>query len=507
MNDGQQGAGSPAKLARLDWLILLILLVAAAALRLLHLGRDSLWFDELWTWKVANQPDVHTLVTTGLREDIHMPAYFVIVYGLIKTFGDSEIVLRMPSVVFSALSAPVLYLLGRRLVNRTVGLIAAVFLVFDAQSIYYGQEARPYAMMLFLAVLSSYLWYELILRIKGDTRAPWVLVAGLWLTLALSCYTHYFDIVLVLLQFLVFFVIAGREKRGVGLGIGMLAGLILIGLLWIAELRLQMQNLVNWIPVQAYLETLRLHIDLTYTWNQYGPFVPFAEALSVLAVLYSLLFLYRGEWPWLRGETKAEYAAGWVLLLLWLAPWLITEVLSNVWKPIYWPRYLIFCLPFAYLLLAMQLNRLKLKADLKVCAAVLYLAVSLLWLENRWGIFSKPQRDDWRGVEQTMAQQAPPDTAVLAVTERPGVAKYYLNQFWPTLNDYAETTTVADASAAVNNLLSKHPHYVWFFTGQYRGHEDVVRAAFNDLRPYIAEQSSPIKVHDVAAFLIKLKKG
>ena len=499
------------RLSRKDWLIVFGLLAVALAIRLFHLNYESLWFDELWTWKVANQPDLRTLMTTGLQEDVHLPSYFVIVYWFMKWFGDSETVIRMPSVIFSALAAPALFLLGRRILNARVGLIAASLLILDYQSIHYGQEARPYAMMLFLGIVTTYLWFELIqASVIAGNKPSLGLVLGLWVTVAISCYTHYFSVILTLFQFAFYFGIAVKNKRTPWLGMSMLVALGLIAIPWLPELRLQLKNLVNWIPQDTYLHTLFTHSDLTFTWSFWAPYVTLAQVATALPIAFMLAFLYRKGTTQLKEESSYEYGLGWVLFLAWLLPWLATETISVVYKPIYWPRYLLYCAPFAYLLFAQQLDRLRLKTDMKIAIPILYMVAALAFLQTRWQVFTVSQRDDWRSVQSTMADQTPKDgaTALLAITERPGVEKYYQNRFSPNLTDTAEITSPDQVSAAVDSILVKKPKYVWFFTGQYRGHEEAVKAAFKALQPYIAATSPAIqdaRKEDVAAILIQLR--
>ena len=68
------------------------------------LGRRQLWRDEMATWVAS------TKSLSGLRDligsmDVVLAPYYVLMHGWIAVFGDSEISLRMPSLLAAALAA------------------------------------------------------------------------------------------------------------------------------------------------------------------------------------------------------------------------------------------------------------------------------------------------------------------------------------------------------------------------------------------------------------------
>lgn len=77
-----------------------------------------------------------------------------------KLFGFSELVARMPSLILSVISIPLLYWVGRKLFSPWVGLIAAALLTFDPQAIIWGGRARNYALLLLMALLSTFFFYK-----------------------------------------------------------------------------------------------------------------------------------------------------------------------------------------------------------------------------------------------------------------------------------------------------------------------------------------------------------
>jgi len=139
----------------------LLVLLLAFALRVFHLGTNAIWWDESLSLYRATQ-DLATIfantiqIQTVLTTDLQPPLYFLILHFLVAAFGTSEFALRFLSVVANTGSVALLYVLGRRWFSRTVGLLAAFLGAMSPFWVWYAQEARPYALVLFWSLLSIY---------------------------------------------------------------------------------------------------------------------------------------------------------------------------------------------------------------------------------------------------------------------------------------------------------------------------------------------------------------
>ncbi len=116
------------------------------------LGRQSLWYDEVLTANV---------VATGWSDLIadrlgrgHFPTYFMLLKSL-GLGGASEAMLRLPSALFMSLAAAVMTVLALRLGGRIAALATLLLFAFMPALVYYGQEARPYAMLLFFLAIAT----------------------------------------------------------------------------------------------------------------------------------------------------------------------------------------------------------------------------------------------------------------------------------------------------------------------------------------------------------------
>jgi mannosyltransferase len=116
----------------------------------------SYWRDEAATMSAAQRPFGNLLRTLGNIDAVH-GAYYVIIWVMVRLGGTGELVTRLPSAVAMAGAAAAVAALGRRLISPRAGLASGlVFAVLPEVSLY-GQDARPYAIVVALATLASYL--------------------------------------------------------------------------------------------------------------------------------------------------------------------------------------------------------------------------------------------------------------------------------------------------------------------------------------------------------------
>ncbi len=123
------------------------------AVRLPTLGRQSLWIDEVFT------SDAIALSWPGLIAERlsngHFPTYFLLLKG-VGLSGSSEMLLRLPSALFESAAAAIFAVIAHQLGGRIAAVVTAILFAFLPILVFYGQEARPYAMMLFsLAIMMT----------------------------------------------------------------------------------------------------------------------------------------------------------------------------------------------------------------------------------------------------------------------------------------------------------------------------------------------------------------
>jgi 4-amino-4-deoxy-L-arabinose transferase-like glycosyltransferase len=188
------------------WLIVGALVAAALVVRLLLVR--GIWVDEAISIHQAHMslPDM----LENLRvTDRHPPLHYLLLWGMVRLFGDGELAMRLPSIIAGAALVPALFLCGRELFDRRTGLVASGLAACAPLAIWYAQEARMYSLFMLFAALA--LWAQ-IRVLRDGRRRYWIAYAGF--TIALL-YTHYFGLIPILIQ-QVFFAVAAwkRSHRG-----------------------------------------------------------------------------------------------------------------------------------------------------------------------------------------------------------------------------------------------------------------------------------------------------
>src|SRR2546428_440194 len=166
------------------WRFLAVISAAQLALLFAHLGRDSLWLDEVTSADVAGAPWGRVWAFFRSLPEQH-PLYYLLLRGW-TILGTSEATLRSLSVVLAIATVWALYALVGRLAGERTARVAAVIAAASPYLLYYGQEARMYALLAFLTVANGY-WF-LVWQDTGARRS-----LALYLASAVcGVYTHLF---------------------------------------------------------------------------------------------------------------------------------------------------------------------------------------------------------------------------------------------------------------------------------------------------------------------------
>lgn len=160
------------------------LTLLAAALRLAAFD-ESFFGDELFTYLISTRPDLRA-VLAGVRSNLEItPPLFFVVAWLFGKLGDPFVWLRIPSLVAGVATVPLVYVLGARTLGRTAALAGTALFALSPFAIFYATEARAYALMTLLVLLSTLV---LLRALETNERRWWVALA---LLEAAAMYSHY----------------------------------------------------------------------------------------------------------------------------------------------------------------------------------------------------------------------------------------------------------------------------------------------------------------------------
>jgi uncharacterized membrane protein len=188
-------------------IILSLILVVAAILRFYGLTNQSLWVDELHTMIEAD-PTIHwSQMFEYLRGiDQHPPLFFIIERVLFYLFGHTEGVARSFPAMCGLVSVWAMYLLGKELLDKKLGTIAALITCINYFNIDYSQEARCYIMAFLFATFSYLYFIKLMKSLLLRHLYPYVFFTVLML------YSHYYSLFVVAAQGLVALVLLLGQK-------------------------------------------------------------------------------------------------------------------------------------------------------------------------------------------------------------------------------------------------------------------------------------------------------
>jgi 4-amino-4-deoxy-L-arabinose transferase-like glycosyltransferase len=159
---------------------------------------DSLFGDELSTYFIVTGSSfghVLYLLEGGHSIDLNPPLYFLVAW-LSERLGHSPELLRLPSLLAGVATIPLTYVVGARTVGRPAAIVGAALVALSPFLIFFSTEARPFALLVALCLLST---LSLLRAIETGRIAWWVAYA------AFSCaamYASYTAVFLLAGQFL-----------------------------------------------------------------------------------------------------------------------------------------------------------------------------------------------------------------------------------------------------------------------------------------------------------------
>lgn len=197
------------KSSLIDRFWLLIILGLGLWIRLVGLSQ-SLWLDEAIEWWAVTSFDLKQLLFGYMAGDFNPPGHHLLLWFWVRIFGDAEISLRFPSVLFGIGIVYLTYkitklILGNK--DELVGIpglplrtshISAIFAAFSGLLIYYSQEARMYSMAAFFTAGAFYFLIKNEVSQK-KTAVNFILFSMFF---AAGLYSHYLVWLLLPLMFM-----------------------------------------------------------------------------------------------------------------------------------------------------------------------------------------------------------------------------------------------------------------------------------------------------------------
>ena len=389
--------GKPSSRFALSAILPAFVTLLAAFLRMHALTAKSFWLDEGVSIDIARLPWPRFLHVMWSGEANMALYYLVLRFWLI--FGSSEGFVRGLSVLFSVATVPVVFFLGARLFSRRVGLLAALLLAINAYHIRYAQETRSYAMVVFFAVLATWL---LAKNLQEPSSTHWGIYAAVC---AMATYSHFYAVLLVPAQAISLLSwrrdeIPWRKLVGSFLAFGVMIVPVAVFVFAIYVLKTGAPPSLWFTPLQPDSLVL-LGIDFS------GVYGRLLLSLHVLAMGIAALGAARVR----RGGDQTSEAWGYTLLFSWLVAPVVMVVTVSLVKPLFVPRFLSFCLPALLLLVAVGISRLRpavLSWGLFVAISICSIVADIRYYQYDFEM----RRQDWRAVTSYVFEHAQPGDSI-----------------------------------------------------------------------------------------------
>lgn len=397
------------------WIMGILIGLVALGFDLYRLGNPGIWFDEAWSVELSRLPfPLFWHIIWG--PEPNMELYYLFLHGWLGFTGmlglnPTEFVVRLPSAVFAALSAIMVFQLGKRYINPTAGIVGAVLYLLNDLQLVYAQQTRSYSMQVLLICIA---WYALFAVMTTDTKQKrwWV---GFVIAVTLANYAQIFSTLIFLAQIVAvacLLILPGpwrtrlhRQWRS------MLVSLVSIVLLNvpIAIVSRHGSRTGGWIPIPHLTDIY--HLFLTFGDNSklylliIAAFCAFGVLIVTLALLpkginmiEQLLIVGIGGQPTDKNPSTLQNIFPIALsLVCWLiVPIAASYVISQGSTRLFSSRYLVTVVPPLFLLVGLGLALLRwrwVKVGLALCLFLLALYYVPIY-------YRSAQVEDWNSTSR-----------------------------------------------------------------------------------------------------------
>ena len=405
------------------------ILVVASALRVVGLGRPSVWEDEVVSIGLARQPGPSALLARlRVVDATRAPLHPLLLQGWIGLWGDSVAAERALSAVCGIAAVALVFGIGRRAFGETAGRLGAWLQALNPLDVYHSREARMYEL---LVLLTCACWWLLLCFRTSAGRGRQV--AYLACSIALV-YTHPLGALMAVALTLGYASIRTDSKLSPA-----------------AWARIQVALLLAFAPwAPRYLDHGPESLVAPLGWRSLGEWPEAFTGGRSEAVFLGGALVVSGLIAGLRSERGATRA-----LAAWFAvPVALLAAYAATRHPIFGPRrYLLFVGPAYLILMARGVVSLPIWPRRGVIALVTTVA-AMAALRAR-----EPNRPDWPAVAAIIRREAPGSTVFVEDdrANQSACLAFYLGS----------GSNVLPARRS-DEVLARHPPSFWRAIGKVR---------------------------------------
>lgn len=449
------------------WVPIVLILILAAVLYGYQLGAESLSIIESYSLGSARGPLNH----------FNRPLYFVLLRGWMQ-LGLNDAWLRGLSVLFGLICVGLTYQLGRQLVNRTTGTIAALILTLSPLAINLTQEVRFYMMSACLGVAGSLMLTQVLTKttLRNFNIAGWLLLRFLGIL------TAQVNILLLVPDGLLLCTVGRSQIKRL---FKSSQGFWILGLLTIPVILLAkdiIPPLIDFLEDSStsdrpgVIDVVRVLSSFT-VWPSLSPLASLTNEYDLFFKIYALasvgligcgLVLAWRNYP----KQKLLWAAYWGFLPM-IMTFIVSQGLPRLWEA----RYLFVAAPYISILIAAALWwLLRGSWQRRLIAYIAIGMIAIATISSLARYYTQPYREDWRGLAEAIIQQEQEGDAIVVYPDFtfPSVEHYYNGQLtiypidldldYPI--DVVSEITPQNLERAINNLAKNQKRFWLVFLAE-----------------------------------------
>lgn len=357
-----------------------IIVLFALILRLYNLTDQSYWLDELYSAKTSDPDNNFAMMFSETVRGVHPPFYQSLLWVWYQIFGLTEYSGRLLSALVGTLGIFFIYLLGKELFSKEVGVYSALLASVNIFLISYSQEVRSYSLLFLLTAVSLYFF---VLFIKDKENKIFVLYL---FSIVMLVNTHYFGWLIFFSQSIIYLYFIITEKTQIYKNL-MYAFLVVLGV--VLSIVPYLSDIANNLGRENFwIEQPEIKFPFSYIKSYFGYSVYLLMAILVMAFIF-LRFKHL-ENIFIKNKSQII-----ILILIIVVVYGLAYLKGVFGTPILTDRNTIVVVPLLLILFSLLIENFKEK-ETKIVALVLIVAFSFLTIKDYYN--NENRKQQWREV-------------------------------------------------------------------------------------------------------------
>ena len=319
-------------------------IVFAVFFRVYNINFDNFWFDEILSFWITD-PEISFRESFERHKSIEQIPYLYhfILKIIFEIFNYESHLGRYLSFFFNILGIFFATILCKNIKNNNSYLLALFLFSTNIFLINYSQELRPYSMIFFLCALNLYLFFKLFTLPKDKEIKSYYFIAMLFSNI-LMIISHPFSLIIFISTSIFLFFDFFKNKRDLKMIHHIFTLSIVFSIIYLIFLFANLKTFPTWITQPDFKFYTNLYFSKFFGSRLMG--------LTHLILLISLIVISFKKF-------KNEIFTLNVLITIIFLSYFLPIIYGYLFKPIIFPRYIIFVIIPVILLLSILVYEIK----------------------------------------------------------------------------------------------------------------------------------------------------